>query len=77
MAEAKKQAEKKVYSKNYYIKNIGSIGGLPVDASIDKALDSALSNVKAKATDFHVSEKEYELLVKNSKLQIGITQKAK
>jgi len=77
MAEAKKQTEKKVYSKNYYIKDVGPIGGKPVDAATDKALNDALSEVKGKASDFHVSEKEYELIVKNSKLQIGITQKAK
>lgn len=43
----------KVYSKNYHIKGIGTIGGKEVSAKIDAALDNALANVKKKAADFH------------------------
>jgi len=48
----------KVYSKNYHLKDIGTIGGQKVTAAIDKALDAALAKVGKKATDFHKEVKE-------------------
>ena len=48
----------KVYSKNYYIKGVGPIGGQKVTAAIDKALDNALATVNKKAVDFHKEVKE-------------------
>ena len=48
----------KVYSKNYFLKGIGTIGGKKVSAAIDKQLDSALSKVGKKAADFHKEVKE-------------------
>jgi len=72
MAETIK--EKKVYSKNYYVKDFGAIGGMPVSTEIDKQLNEQLKDVKAKASDYHVTEKEYDLMVEKSKLQIGIKQ---
>jgi hypothetical protein len=70
------EANKKVYSKNYVLSDFGPIGGLQVKPEIDKALDEKLIEVKAKASDFHVTEKEYELMVEKSKLMIGIKQVA-
>ena len=61
MEEKKKAIPKinkqKIYSKNYFIKDIGTIGGKDVTPAIDKALDAALSNVGKKAIDFHVDKK--------------------
>ena len=45
-----------VYTKNFYIKGIGTIGGKEVTASIDKVLDNALSPVGKKASDYHSQE---------------------
>jgi hypothetical protein len=74
MAETKTVKEKKVYSKNYFVKDFGPIGGLEASAEIDKQLNEQLKDAKAKASDFHVSEKEYALMTEKSKLQIGIKQ---
>ena len=76
MAENKTVKQKKVYSKNYFVKDFGPIAGMETSPEIDKALDEQLKAVKAKASDFHVTEKEYELMVEKSKLMIGIKQVA-
>ena len=44
-----------VYTKNFYIKGVGTIGGKEVTAAIDKVLDNALPAGK-KATDYHSQE---------------------
>jgi hypothetical protein len=55
--ETKKTAKKVLlYSKNYYLKGIGPIGGKPVSADIDAILNRSLSLVGKKATDFHVDK---------------------
>lgn len=45
-----------IYTKNFYVKQFGNIGGKEVTADIDRALNAALSAVHQKASDYH-SEK--------------------
>lgn len=42
-----------VYTKNYYLKGFGCIGGLEVSAEIDRALNAALSKANKKASEYH------------------------
>ena len=47
-----------VYSKNFYLKDFGKIGGKEVTAEIDKALDAALKGIGKKASDYHSEVKQ-------------------